>query len=83
MKTGFCYRCLKKGHIARGCAVTCTKCNGHHKLVGCHTMIAVKLLVNKQHLRMQSSFHTNDTTAVETSPNSTSPSVPNRVMFIP
>ena len=26
MKAGLCYRCLKKGHISRGCCVTCTNC---------------------------------------------------------
>ena len=29
-----CFRCLLKGHIAKGCVVKCTNCNGsgHHKI---------------------------------------------------
>ena len=32
---GVCYRCLGKGHIARGCALTCLRCNGCHHRVLC------------------------------------------------
>ena len=32
---GLCYRCLGKGHIARGCASTCARCNGRHHRVLC------------------------------------------------
>ena len=30
---GLCFRCLQKGHIAKGCAAKCSSCKGrHHKL---------------------------------------------------
>ena len=33
-RAGLCYRCLRKGHIAKGCSSLCSKCNGrHHKLL--------------------------------------------------
>ena len=33
-RAGLCYRCLRKGHIAKGCSSVCSKCNGrHHKLL--------------------------------------------------
>ena len=33
-RTGLCYRCLRKRHIAKGCSSVCSKCNGrHHKLL--------------------------------------------------
>ena len=83
MKAGLCYRCLKKGHIARGCCVTSTKCNGrHHKLL-CGVQYNTNSKISSKQAASadtQSSSETVDTTAVETSPNSTS--IPNRIMFV-
>lgn len=32
---GLCFRCLGKGHIARGCKHVCCKCQGHHNVLFC------------------------------------------------
>ena len=83
MKAGLCYRCLKKGHIARSCCVTCTKCNGrHHKLL-CGVQYNTNSKTSSKQASSadaQSSSETVDTTAVETSPKRTS--IPNRIMFV-
>ena len=33
---GLCFRCLRSGHIARGCSSTCAKCNGRHHHLFCN-----------------------------------------------
>ena len=40
-RANLCYRCLFKGHIAKGCSSVCSKCNGqHHKLLyGVQTLL--------------------------------------------
>ena len=35
---GLCFRCLEKGHIVKGCASKCSKCNGRHHYVCCYQM---------------------------------------------
>ena len=32
---GLCFRCLRKGHIARNCKVKCSKCKGRHNVLCC------------------------------------------------
>ena len=32
---GLCYRCLAKGHIARGCSAFCARCSGRHHQILC------------------------------------------------
>ena len=31
-----CFRCLVRGHVARGCMAKCAKCNGTHHLICCY-----------------------------------------------
>ena len=33
--TGLCFKCLKQGHVAKGCFARCKKCNGNHNLLMC------------------------------------------------
>ena len=33
--SGLCFRCLLKGHIAKGCAAKCLKCKGRHNQIIC------------------------------------------------
>ena len=34
-RASLCYRCLRKGHIAKGCSSVCSKCNGRHYKLLC------------------------------------------------
>ena len=38
-KAGVYYRCLKKGHITRGCYETCKKCDRHHYNILCGVLL--------------------------------------------
>ena len=33
---GLCFRCLKKGHVAKGCVARCGKCKGRHHALLCN-----------------------------------------------
>ena len=33
---GLCYRCLKAGHIAKGCSSMCQNCKGRHHVLLCN-----------------------------------------------
>ena len=35
---GLCFRCLKSGHIARGCSACCIHCQGRHHALLCNPM---------------------------------------------
>ena len=35
---GLCFRCLKSGHIARGCSACCIHCQGRHHVLLCNPM---------------------------------------------
>ena len=35
---GLCFRCLKSGHIARGCSACCIHCQGRHHSLLCNPM---------------------------------------------
>ena len=35
---GLCFRCLKSGHIARGCSASCIHCQGRHHALLCNPM---------------------------------------------
>ena len=32
---GLCFKCLKKGHLAKGCLARCKKCKGKHNIIMC------------------------------------------------
>ena len=32
---GLCFKCLKKGHLAKGCLSKCKKCKGKHNIIMC------------------------------------------------
>ena len=32
---GLCFKCLKKGHLAKGCFAKCKKYNGKHNIIMC------------------------------------------------
>lgn len=39
---GVCFRCLSKGHFAKGCLAKCTKCGGSHNVIMCGVRLGQK-----------------------------------------
>ena len=40
---GFCFRCLRSGHIARGCSASCSNCRGCHHVILCNPQVPDKI----------------------------------------